>query len=69
MTLAYGYVKGTLLSDPTLKGTHRGALMVDVGQPEWVAYFAAFDQQLVPTDALGNPTANAEPIGTAGGNQ
>jgi uncharacterized protein YukJ len=46
-----------------------GALLVDVGEPEWVAYFAAFDQQLVPTDDLGNPAANADPIGTAGGSQ
>jgi uncharacterized protein YukJ len=30
-------------------------VFVDVGQPEWAAYFAAFNQQLVPTDDLGNP--------------
>jgi uncharacterized protein YukJ len=32
-----------------------GALMVDTGEPEWSAYFSAFNQQLVPTDDLGNP--------------
>jgi uncharacterized protein YukJ len=32
-----------------------GAVMVDVGEPEWAAYFSAFNQQLVPTDDLGNP--------------
>jgi uncharacterized protein YukJ len=39
-----------------------GALFVEVGGPEWAAYFAAFDQQLVPTDDLGNPTPGAAPI-------
>jgi uncharacterized protein YukJ len=39
-----------------------GAVFVDVGQPEWAAYFAAFNQQLVPTDDLGNPTSGARPI-------
>lgn len=29
--------------------------MVNVGEPEWAAYFSAFNQQLVPTDDLGNP--------------
>ncbi len=43
-----------------------GALLVDLGQPEWAAYFAAFSQQLVPTDDLGNPVAGAGPIGRAG---
>lgn len=32
-----------------------GAVMVDLGEPEWAAYFSAFSQQLVPTDELGNP--------------
>ncbi len=32
-----------------------GAVMVDIGEPEWAAYFSAFNQQLVPTDDLGNP--------------
>ena len=32
-----------------------GALLVDLGEPEWAAYFSAFNQQLVPTDDLGNP--------------
>ena len=39
-----------------------GALIVDIGQPEWVAYFAAFNQQLVPTDELGNPQPGATTI-------
>jgi hypothetical protein len=39
-----------------------GAMLVDLGQPEWAAYFAAFNQQLVPTDALGNPQAGAAGI-------
>jgi uncharacterized protein YukJ len=39
-----------------------GAVFVDVGQPEWAAYFAAFHQQLVPTDELGNPQAGAGTI-------
>jgi uncharacterized protein YukJ len=39
-----------------------GGLMVDVGEPEWAAYFAAFTQQLVPTDDLGNPQPGAETI-------
>ncbi|MBV9538771.1 MAG: DUF2278 family protein [Acidisphaera sp.] len=34
-----------------------GAVLVDLREPEWAAYFAAFNQQLVPTDDLGNPTA------------
>jgi uncharacterized protein YukJ len=39
-----------------------GALFVDVGEPEWAAYVAAFNQQLVPTDDLGNPQPGAETI-------
>jgi uncharacterized protein YukJ len=39
-----------------------GALFVDVGEPEWAAYFAAFNQQLVPTDDLGNPQPGAATI-------
>jgi len=39
-----------------------GALLVDLGQPEWAAYFAAFNQQLVPTDNLGNPEDGAKTI-------
>ncbi len=34
-----------------------GAVLVDLGQPEWAAYFTAFTQQKVPTDNLGNPVA------------
>jgi uncharacterized protein YukJ len=39
-----------------------GGVFVNVGEPEWAAYFAAFDQQLVPTDNLGNPQPGAKPI-------
>lgn len=39
-----------------------GAVIVDVGQAEWAAYFAAFNQQLVPTDDLGNPKPGAATI-------
>jgi uncharacterized protein YukJ len=39
-----------------------GAVMVDSGEPEWSAYFAAFNQQLVPTDDLGNPQPGAATI-------
>ncbi|MBR0897003.1 DUF2278 family protein [Bradyrhizobium tropiciagri] len=39
-----------------------GAVMVDLGEPEWAAYFAAFNQQLVPTDELGNPQPGAATI-------
>ena len=39
-----------------------GAVLVDVGNPEWAAYFSAFNQQLVPTDGLGNPLRGAATI-------
>ncbi len=39
-----------------------GAVLVDFGESEFAAYFTAFTQQLVPTDALGNPTGEAHPI-------
>jgi hypothetical protein len=39
-----------------------GALLVDLDQPEWALYVAAFDQQYVPTDDLGNPTPDSKPI-------
>jgi len=39
-----------------------GALLVDLGEPEWAAYFSAFNQQLVPTDDLGNPGPDGAPI-------
>jgi uncharacterized protein YukJ len=39
-----------------------GAVLVDLGEPEWAAYFAAFNQQLVPTDELGNPVPGAATI-------
>jgi uncharacterized protein YukJ len=32
-----------------------GAVLVDLGQSGWSAYFTAFTQQLVPTDNQGNP--------------
>jgi uncharacterized protein YukJ len=37
-------------------------VLVDVGEPEWAAYVAAFNQQLVPTDDLGNPLPGAATI-------
>jgi uncharacterized protein YukJ len=39
-----------------------GALMVDPGGEQWVAYFSAFDQQHVPTDDLGNPLPGSATI-------
>lgn len=39
-----------------------GAVLVDLGEPEWAAYFAAFNQQLVPTDDFGNPRPGARTI-------
>ncbi|KVE39362.1 DUF2278 family protein [Burkholderia sp. TSV86] len=40
-----------------------GALMVCIdGNQQWAAYFAAFEQQAVPTDALGNPQPGSGPI-------
>ena len=48
-----------------------GAVIVDLGAPadepgveksDWVAYFAAFNQQLAPTDELGNPAEGAKPF-------
>ncbi|HEY4801788.1 MAG TPA: DUF2278 family protein [Paraburkholderia sp.] len=39
-----------------------GALLVDLGDPEWALYVAAFDKQYVPTDDLGNPTPDSQPI-------
>lgn len=39
-----------------------GALIVRVSDTQWAAYFAAFEQQAVPTDALGNPLPCAGPI-------
>jgi len=39
-----------------------GALLVDLGQQGWVAYFACFDKQWVPTDDLGNPKEEATSI-------
>ena len=39
-----------------------GALLVDLGEGGWAAYFSAFERQLVPTDALGNPMSASRPI-------
>jgi uncharacterized protein YukJ len=44
-----------------------GAVMVDLGEPEWAAYFSAFNQQMVPTDELGNPKPDSAPIGDDAG--
>lgn len=37
-------------------------MLVNLGEPEWAAYFTAFTQQKVPTDRLGNPVANSHRI-------
>src|SRR5271166_591327 len=42
-----------------------GGVVVDLGKPEFAAYFTAFTQQFVPTDNLGNPQAGSHPIGVA----
>jgi len=39
-----------------------GAVLVDLGQTLWAAYFTAFTQQLVPTDRLGNPVSESHEI-------
>ena len=39
-----------------------GAVMVNIGQAESAAYFSAFNQQLVPTGDLGDPTQGAQTI-------
>ena len=39
-----------------------GAVFVDGGEAGWTAYFAAFDQQFVPTDDLGNPLPGAKTL-------
>jgi len=39
-----------------------GAVLVDLGQPEFAAYFTAFTQQNVLTDGLGNPQPTSHPI-------
>jgi uncharacterized protein YukJ len=39
-----------------------GAVMIDLGDDGWAAYFTAFTQQMVPTDELGNPLEGAHEI-------
>ncbi len=39
-----------------------GALIVQLEENSWAAYFAAFEQQRVPTDDLGNPLSGARPL-------
>ncbi|MET2831215.1 DUF2278 family protein [Mesorhizobium shangrilense] len=39
-----------------------GAVLFATSADRWAGYFAAFEHQLVPTDALGNPTADSKPI-------
>jgi uncharacterized protein YukJ len=39
-----------------------GAVIVDMGEAGWAAYFTAFTQQNVPTDDLGNPAGDAHEI-------
>ncbi len=40
-----------------------GARLVDLGAGRWAGYFAAFQNQLLPTDDLGNPRPGAKSIG------
>jgi uncharacterized protein YukJ len=42
-----------------------GGVVVDVGKPEFAAYFTAFTQQFVPTDELGNPAKGSHPVTVA----
>jgi uncharacterized protein YukJ len=42
-----------------------GAVIVDMGDGGWAAYFTAFTQQEVPTDDLGNPAQAAHEIDDA----
>jgi uncharacterized protein YukJ len=42
-----------------------GAVIFDFGDPEMVGYFTAFTQQMVPTDAAGNPGGDAHEIDDA----
>jgi uncharacterized protein YukJ len=39
-----------------------GTAIVNFGDTGWAAYFAAFQQQYVPTDDLGNPAQDSKPI-------
>jgi uncharacterized protein YukJ len=39
-----------------------GAVIVNLGEDGWVAYFPAFEQQMLPTDDLGNPAPGSNPI-------
>lgn len=39
-----------------------GAVLVDLGEPEWAGYFTAFTQQKVPTDGRGNPASGSHGI-------
>ncbi len=42
-----------------------GAVIVDVGEAQWAAYFTTFTQQRVPTDKLGNPEEPNHEMGIA----
>jgi uncharacterized protein YukJ len=42
-----------------------GAVLVDLGEPEWAAYFTVFTQQMVPTNDLGNPDDPSHPVSTS----
>ena len=39
-----------------------GGVIVNFGDAGWAGYFAAFQQQLIPTDDLGNPQPGSQPI-------
>lgn len=43
-----------------------GGVMAELGEGRWAAYFAAFEKQLVPTDALGNPVEGARSVPAPG---
>jgi uncharacterized protein YukJ len=65
--LNQGSTKGFIHRDGDDSNDHNdiwqdGAVVVDLGEAEWAAYFAAFNQQLVPTDDLGNPLPGATTI-------
>ncbi len=39
-----------------------GAVLVDLGEAGWAGYFTTFTQQQLPTDDLGNPTPDSQPV-------
>ncbi|MEW6634338.1 MAG: DUF2278 family protein [Pseudomonadota bacterium] len=39
-----------------------GAVLFATSSEKWAGYFAAFEHQFLPTDDLGNPTADSKPV-------